>query len=84
MKVKFEKEKYPSTPEIGWSNAKFYAFCIVDGKRYGTTWRFNDGKYVINQDFDRRIHSRENRPKQIVGNTLAELKSNLYDAIHEI
>lgn len=84
MKVKFEKEKFSTVKDFGHSNAKFYAYCIVDGKRYGTTWKFNDGKYVINQDFNTRIHSRENRPKQIVGNTLAELKSNLYDAIHEI
>lgn len=75
--IKIEKEKYPSTTEIGISNAKFYGYVINDYKRIGTVWKFNDGHYVMNEDFNRYVHSHNNRPVQVVAKTLKELKAKL-------
>lgn len=80
MKIKFEKEKFSTVKDFGHSNAKFYGYCIIDGKRYGTTWKFNDGKYVVNQDFDRQVHNANNRPKQFVAETISELKAKLNES----
>lgn len=65
----------------GSSNAKFYGFGYADRKRIGTVWKFNDGYYVFNEDFNRRFHSRDNRPKQCKGRTLAVLKQSMKEVL---
>lgn len=82
MKVTIKKETFSLVPEFGVSNAKFYGYCFVDNKRFGTVWKFkDDGRYIVNQDFDRKAHSKDNRPLQVKGNTLAELKKNLVNVL---
>lgn len=74
VKVKIDKEKYSTTTDIGRSNSKFYGWFSVNGKREGTVWRFPD-RYVANEDFDCKRHSKDNRPKQFKGANLKELAS---------
>lgn len=77
MKITIKKSQ-SLVSEVGVSNAKWHGFAYVDGKRLGTVWRFkDDGRYVCNEDFDSRKHSRENRPMQFRGQTLAALKSDI-------
>lgn len=81
MKIKFEKDKF-SASIPGTSNAVFYAYAIIDGKRRGTVWNFkDDGRYAFNEDFDRRKHDKENRPVQVVRPTLAELRKGIESTI---
>ena len=76
--VKIEKEKYHTIQEVGWSNADFYGYGIVNGKRMGTVWKFKeDGSYIFNEDFDRKVHSAARRPQRVKGMTLRELKENI-------
>ena len=77
MKIKFEKLSYPAPELPGKSNAKFYSYCMIDGKRFGTVWKFNDGNYVLNEDFDTRKHDKDNRPIQIVAPTLNALRERI-------
>ena len=77
--LKIQKEKYSTIQEIGTSNAKFYGYLILNGHRMGTVWKFNDGKYVFNEDFDRKVHSQFKRTSQVKGLTLSELKENVED-----
>lgn len=80
--IRIEKEKHSTVSEFGVSNAKFYGYCFVDNKRFGTVWKFkDDGRYIVNQDFDRKLHSAINRPLQVNGNTLQELKKNLVNVL---
>lgn len=74
VKVKIDKENQPTTTDFGRSNAKFYGWFSVNGKREGTVWCFPD-YYVANEDFDRKRHFRDNRPKQFNGANLKELAS---------
>ena len=76
-KVTIKKTK-DLVADFGNCNAKWHGFAFVDGKRLGTVWRFkDDGRYVCNEDLDSRRHSRENRPMQFKGRTLAELKLDI-------
>lgn len=72
VKVKIDKEKYPTTIDISRSNAKFYGWFSLNGKRAGTVWRMSE-VYVANEDFDRKRHSKDNRPKQFKAANLKEL-----------
>ena len=77
MKIKFEKPTYNEC-EIGTSNASFYAYCFIDNERYGTVWKFkDDGRYVLNEDYNRLKHDKQNRPNQIVAPTLNELRERI-------
>lgn len=76
--VRIEKEKHSLVKDIqGTSNAKFYGWVFVDGKRVGTVWVFNDGRYAMNEDFNSRKHSRENRPIQLIANSISGLKNRI-------
>jgi len=61
---------------FGYGEGKWHGFAYVDSKRIGTVWRFRD-RYICNEDFDSRKHSRENRPMQFKGRTLADLKADI-------
>lgn len=74
--IKIVKEKYPQK-EIGHSNAKFYGYALTQCGRLGTVWKFNDGTYVMNEDFNSRRHNNDNRPLQVKGKTIKELHDNL-------
>lgn len=73
--VKFSGSLSGSLPGSG--NCSFYGYATVDGKRMGNVTKFNDGGYSYGQDFDKRIHSRENRPFRASAKTLKELKEKL-------
>ena len=61
----------------GTGNGSFYGYATIDGKRMGNIAKFNDGGYAYGQDFDKRVHSRENRPFRASAKTLRELKAKL-------
>lgn len=71
LKVKIDKEKCPTT-DFGRSNAKFYGWFSLNGKRAGIVWRMSE-VYVTNEDFDRKRHSKDNRPKQFKAANLKDL-----------
>lgn len=81
--IRIEKEKWQPVSNFGTSNAKFYGYCFVNGKRFGCVYKFknddyiNPGVYVCNQDFNPCVHSKDNRPLQIKGKTLGELRENI-------
>ncbi len=77
MKVTIKKTTNYNSFPAGSGNCKWHGFAYVVAKRLGTVWRFNDGSYICNEDFDIRRHSRENRPIQFNGNTLAALKADI-------
>lgn len=74
MKVRIEKERHHTISDFGYSNARFYGYCTIDGKRIGTVWRFNDGAYVMNEDFNSRVHTKDNRPKQYKATNIGALR----------
>ena len=76
--VKIEKGRDYS-PMPGRGSSEFYGYAFVDGKRVGTVWKFRDGHYVMNEDFDTLRHSREKRPKQFSARRLADLKRQLME-----
>ena len=85
--VKIEKEKYPSVRDFGTSNAKFYGYLYYNHKRKGTVWKYKDGRYCYNEDFDSKYHNCENRPAQIVSESLGSLKqlaNNYYKYLEEM
>lgn len=77
MTITVKKSNSLVAPTLCSSPARFYGFGYADGKRIGTVWKFNDGHYVFNEDFDRKVHSKDNRPKQCKGRTLAVLKQSM-------
>ena len=76
--VKIEKGRDYS-PMPGRGNSQFYGYAFVDNKRVGTVWKFNDGHYVMNEDFNQLWHSREKRPKQFSARRLSDLKRQLQE-----
>lgn len=81
MTITVKKSNSLVAPIPGSSNAKFYGFGYADGKRIGTVWKFNGGYYVFNEDFDRKVHGKDNRPKQCKGKTLAVLKQSIKEVL---
>ena len=80
--VTVKKESRSLVSEIpGTSNHKFHGYAFVDNKRIGTVWKVNtycsEHVYVCNEDFDGNRHSKENRPRQFKGRTLADLKKDI-------
>lgn len=76
--VKIEKGRDYS-PMPGCGSSEFYGYAYVDNKRVGTVWKFRDGHYVMNEDFNNLWHSREKRPKQFSARRLSELKRQLQE-----
>lgn len=77
MKIEVKHERDYS-PLPGRGNAEFYGYLYVNYKRVGIVWKFNDGSYLCNEDFNSRKHNLEKRPRQFKGNTLCDLKDNIY------
>lgn len=76
MKIEIKHERDYS-PLPGTGNADFYGYLFVNYQRVGTVWKFKDGHYVCNEDFNSHKHNLDNRPRQFKGNTLRELKDNI-------
>ena len=76
--VKIEKGR-DYAPMPGRGSSEFYGYAFVDGKRVGTVWRFDDGHYVMNEDFSSLWHSRDKRPKQFSARRLSDLKRQLME-----
>lgn len=61
----------------GSGNGMFYGYATVNGKRTGNVTKFKDGGYSYGEDFNKTIHSRENRPFRASARTLKDLKASL-------
>ena len=71
--IRIEKDSFSPTCSL---DRDWYGWAFADGKRIGVIWH-PKGEYRFVEDFDRRKHSRENRPRSIRANSIRELKTKL-------
>ena len=69
MKIRIECDRFANDPD-------WYGWAFAGARRIGVIWRDRAG-YRFIEDFDRRKHSRENRPRSIGANSIRELESKL-------